>query len=31
VRLVSAPVVDTNLASAVKARLAALLKVGTRR
>ena len=29
VRLVSAPVVDTNLASAVKARLAALLKVGT--
>jgi murein DD-endopeptidase MepM/ murein hydrolase activator NlpD len=29
VRLVSAPVVDTNLAAAVKARLAALLKVGT--
>jgi len=29
VRLVSAPVVDTNLASAVKARLAALLKVGS--
>jgi len=29
VRLVSAPVVDTSLASAVKARLAALLKVGT--
>jgi murein DD-endopeptidase MepM/ murein hydrolase activator NlpD len=30
VRLVSAPVVDTNLAAAVKARLAALLKVGGR-
>jgi murein DD-endopeptidase MepM/ murein hydrolase activator NlpD len=30
VRLVSAPVVDTQLAGAVKARLAALLKVGTR-
>jgi hypothetical protein len=29
VRLVSAPVVDTHLAEAVKARLAALLKVGT--
>jgi murein DD-endopeptidase MepM/ murein hydrolase activator NlpD len=29
VRLVSAPVVDTNLAAAVKARLAALLKVAT--
>ena len=30
VRLVSTPVVDTHLAGAVKARLAALLKVGTR-
>lgn len=30
VRLVSAPVVDTHLADAVKARLAALLKVGSR-
>ena len=30
VRLVSAPVVDSHLADAVKARLAALLKVGTR-
>jgi murein DD-endopeptidase MepM/ murein hydrolase activator NlpD len=30
VRLVSAPVVDTHLAESVKARLAALLKVGTR-
>jgi murein DD-endopeptidase MepM/ murein hydrolase activator NlpD len=30
VRLVSAPVTDTHLASAVKARLAALLKVGAR-
>ena len=29
VRLVSAPVVDTHLADAVKVRLAALLKVGT--